>query len=76
MLFRSEFDAPATVTLMTERRDRPPWGLEGGQDAEVGENLLLRDGVSRPLPNKCTVEVQAGDRVIIKTPGGAGAGRS
>ncbi|AWV88305.1 hydantoinase B/oxoprolinase family protein [Bradymonas sediminis] len=70
-----EFDAPATVTLMTERRDRAPWGLEGGEDAKVGENLLVRDGVTRQLPNKCTVEVQAGDRVIIKTPGGAGAGR-
>lgn len=71
-----EFDAPATVTLMTERRDHAPWGLEGGEDAKVGQNLLLRDGTTRPLPKKCTVEVQAGDRVIIKTPGGAGAGRS
>src|SRR5690554_272382 len=71
-----EFDAPATVTLMTERRTRAPWGLEGGEDALVGENLLQRDGQIRQLPGKCTVEVRAGDRVIIKTPGGAGAGRA
>lgn len=71
-----DFDAPATVTLMTERRDRAPWGLEGGEDAKVGQNLLRRAGKTSRLPNKCTLEVQAGDRVIIKTPGGAGAGRT
>jgi N-methylhydantoinase B len=71
-----EFDALATVTLMTERRDRAPWGLMGGDDAQNGENLLVRDGKESRLTNKCTVQVEAGDRVVIKTPGGAGFGRA
>ncbi|MFP4597009.1 MAG: hydantoinase B/oxoprolinase family protein [Persicimonas sp.] len=70
-----EFDSPATVTLMTDRRDHAPWGLEGGDDAEPGRNILVRDGRRTRLANKCTVEVEPGDRIIIETPGGGGYGR-
>ncbi len=70
-----EFDSPVTVTLMTERRDHAPWGLEGGEDAEPGQNTLVRDGQRTRLANKCTVEVEPGDRIIIETPGGGGYGR-
>ncbi|MFW5968879.1 MAG: hydantoinase B/oxoprolinase family protein, partial [Persicimonas sp.] len=69
-----EFDSPATVTLMTERRDHAPWGLEGGQSGAPGRNLLIRDGDERRLANKCTVEVEEGDCVRIETPGGGGYG--
>lgn len=69
-----EFTAPATVTLMTERRQRAPWGMEGGASGAPGENLLVRDGQTTPLAAKCTFEVDAGDIVVIKTPGGGGFG--
>ncbi len=68
------FDAPATVTLMTERRALAPWGLAGGSPGAMGRNLLVRDGVERVLPAKCTVEVRAGDVVVVETPGGGGWG--
>jgi len=67
-----EFLAPAEVTLITERRVHAPWGLDGGNDGSRGENLL--DG--QPLPAKITVEVQAGQRLLIRTPGGGGFGTS
>lgn len=69
------FDAPATVTLMTERRLNAPYGLAGGQPGQPGRNLLIRAG-SQPeaLPPKCTIEVSTGDRVRIETPGGGGYG--
>jgi N-methylhydantoinase B len=35
-----EFLAPATVSLLTERRRRRPWGLAGGDDGATGRNLL------------------------------------
>jgi N-methylhydantoinase B len=70
------FDGPATVTLMTERRRRGPWGLQGGGDGAPGRNVLIRDGDEEELPAKCTVEVEAGDAIRIETPGGGGHGAS
>ncbi len=65
-----EFQQPATVTLLTERRSVSPWGLQGGGGGAAGENRLN----GRLLPAKCTVEVKAGEQLTIKTPGGGGFG--
>jgi len=63
-----EFLAPAQVTLLTERRSHRPWGLFGGQAGLAGENRLN----GRILPAKVLLRVSAGDRLLIKTPGGGG----
>jgi N-methylhydantoinase B/oxoprolinase/acetone carboxylase alpha subunit len=68
---------PATLSLITERRASRPWGLEGGSPGANGENWLWPDGDEsqrRPLPDKVTVSLQAGDAVQILTPGGGGYG--
>ncbi|HEX9775293.1 MAG TPA: hydantoinase B/oxoprolinase family protein [Actinomycetota bacterium] len=65
----------ATLTLQTERRSSRPWGLAGGADGAAGRNALVRGGAKRELPDKCTVEVEKGDVVIVETPGGGGWGR-
>ena len=67
-----EFLEPAQLTLLTERRRFAPWGLSGGEDGAKGENLL--NGQS--LPGKCSLTVDAGDRLEIRTPGGGGWGLS
>jgi N-methylhydantoinase B len=67
-----EFLTPARVTLLTERRTHRPWGLAGGGDGAVGENLLN----GRPLPGKISFAVQPGDRLTVRTPGGGGYGRA
>ncbi|OOZ40069.1 5-oxoprolinase [Solemya pervernicosa gill symbiont] len=64
------FLAPASATLLTERRRHRPWGIAGGDDGAVGENRLNGEA----LPSKVTVEVKAGDLLEIKTPGGGGYG--
>lgn len=67
----------ATVSLITERRMSPPWGLAGGGDGAVGENWLLRggdEGRAERLPDKCTVRLEAGDVLRMLTPGGGGWG--
>jgi N-methylhydantoinase B len=70
-----EFQEAATVTLVTERRRRPPWGLRGGGPAEPGQNLLVTsDGGQMTLPGKTSIRVRPGDRVRIETPGGGGWG--
>jgi N-methylhydantoinase B/oxoprolinase/acetone carboxylase alpha subunit len=68
---------PATLSLITERRVHPPWGLAGGGPGAVGENWLWPGGDEsrrEPLGDKVTVELGAGDVVCVLTPGGGGYG--
>ena len=62
------------VTLLTDRRVRAPYGLAGGEPGQSGENVLIRNGMEIPLPGKGTVELNAGDTLSIRTPGGGGYG--
>jgi 5-oxoprolinase (ATP-hydrolysing) len=66
------FLAPATVTLLTERRKRAPYGLHGGEAGAVGINMLERDERVTQLPGKVTFEARVGDVLSICTPGGGG----
>lgn len=70
LLREYQFLAPASVTLLTERRQHAPWGLAGGHDGRPGYNILN----GRPLPGKVSMQVQTGDRLLIQTPGGGGWG--
>lgn len=67
-----EFLAPATVTLLSERREHAPWGLAGGSDAKPGVNWLN----TTVLPGKICLPVQPGDRLSIASAGGGGWGRA
>ncbi len=70
-----EFLVPATVSLMGERRRVPPWGLAGGGPGACGEDWLIRRGGGpERMPGKATFDVQAGDRLLVRTPGGGGWG--
>jgi len=62
------------VTLLSERRKFPPYGLAGGGAGECGENIFVRNGVEFPLPSKGTVLLKADDIIIIRTPGGGAYG--
>ena len=61
---------PATLSLLTDRRRHSPAGADGGADGAPGENLL---GGERLTP-KCSRELEAGDVVTVRTPGGGGWG--
>lgn len=65
---------PATATLLTERREIPPSGAAGGREGRRGRNLLLRDGETFPLSAKTRVDLDAGDLLVVETPGGGGWG--
>ena len=70
------FLAPATVTLLTERRRLAPAGRQGGGSGRPGVNRLIgADGVERTLPSKITLRVAPGDRLTVETPGGGGWGQ-
>lgn len=69
----------ATVSLITERRVSQPWGLAGGEPGAVGDNWLLPGGDesrAERLPDKCTIQLEAGDVLRMLTPGGGAWGRS
>ena len=71
-----EFQGAAEVTLLTERRHLAPWGLAGGEPGERGSNHRVRAGAApEPLAGKCRLQVRAGDRVRVATPGGGGWGK-
>ncbi len=65
-----EFLAPATVTLLSERRSLAPWGLQGGHDARPGINRLN----GQALPGKICCQVNVGDVLHVETAGGGGWG--
>lgn len=66
------FLAPATVTLLTERRKHAPYGLWGGSAGMRGVNALESAGERRELAGKVTLDVSVGDVLCIHTPGGGG----
>jgi N-methylhydantoinase B len=68
------FEVPTEVTLLTERRRFPPYGLQGGEPGRCGENRLFHDGQERVLPGKVHFRAMPGDRLQIASPGGGGWG--
>jgi N-methylhydantoinase B len=69
--------ADCTLTVQSERRENPPWGLAGGRPGAVGHNILRRaDGTEVELPSKGSWQLNRGDRIRIETPGGGGWGQA
>jgi N-methylhydantoinase B len=71
-----ELLGPAQVTLLTERRVFPPYGLSGGGPGAKGRNVIIEGGIERELPGKCNIHVSAGTVLRIETPGGGGWGKA
>lgn len=67
--------ADATVSFMTERREMAPWPLNGGGPGAKGRNAVVHGGRRRERPGKDRLEAQAGDVIVLETPGGGGWGR-
>ncbi|KAJ2903553.1 hypothetical protein MKZ38_009678 [Zalerion maritima] len=91
-----EFRIPVQVSILSERRVYRPYGLEGGEDGQVGLNIWVRRTERRKeaedgkevgekeeteieerrisMGAKNTAAMNAGDRIIVCTPGGGGWG--
>ena len=64
------------VTLLSDRRERGPWGLAGGGEGKPGAASVIRtNGSIQDLPGKFNVRLKKGERVRIETPGGGGWGK-
>ena len=63
--------APLEVSILSERRQKQPFGLDGGGPGAVGVNLHNGSAVA----SKTHFRAEAGDRIRLETPGGGGYGR-
>ena len=69
----------ATVSLLAERHESQPYGLVGGDPGASGAAFLLSDGSNSDadaerLPAKVVRELDAGEVLSVRTPGGGGYG--
>ena len=69
-----EFLCPGEITILSDRRETAPYGLQGGQPGTPGMNSLVRGKKRVSLPGKVRLNVRRGDRLEILTPGGGGYG--
>ncbi len=70
-----EMLCPGQVTILSDRRERGPYGLQGGENGKPGRNMLVGpDGSERELPGKASEWVESGTTISIRTPGGGGHG--
>ncbi len=68
---------PLEVSILSQRRTTPPYGVAGGEPGGLGRNLVRRSGQPREeeLPSIAMLTLNPGDRLTIETPGGGGYGR-
>ncbi|MBT5909239.1 MAG: hydantoinase B/oxoprolinase family protein, partial [Opitutae bacterium] len=71
------FEEAMSVSLLTQRRTEGPEGIAGGQSGQPGKQILVRaDGSREELGAVDKFEAKPGDRLLLLTPGGGGAGQS
>ncbi|KAF0223588.1 MAG: 5-oxoprolinase [Rhodospirillaceae bacterium] len=70
---RLQFLEPMTAAILSNRRRIAPFGLKGGGDGQRGINRVERaDGSVQDLPGTAQIQVEAGDVLVVETPGGGG----
>lgn len=62
--------ADMEVTVLSERRKNPPYGILGGGSGLCGKNYVVKDGISIEKSSKFTDKLKCGDILIVETPGG------
>ena len=73
---RIQFREAMTAAMLSTRRETAPFGLNGGEDAAKGETIVIRsDGTTLTLKGRDETQLDAGDSILIATPGGGGFGR-
>ncbi|MCP4663240.1 MAG: hydantoinase B/oxoprolinase family protein [bacterium] len=69
------FLEPVALSLLSQHRTQAPYGVAGGEPGAVGRQRLVRpDGEVRELRGCDQADIEAGDRLILETPGGGGWG--
>jgi 5-oxoprolinase (ATP-hydrolysing) len=73
---RVRFLESMTAAILSGHRRIPPYGMAGGEPAQVGRNWVERvDGSTLKLGGADKAELVPGDVFVIETPGGGGYGK-
>ncbi len=71
------FLEPVSLTVLTQHRIPAPYGLAGGNPGQTGRQYVIRqDGTIEALAGIDQAHLQAGDAVVMETPGGGGYGEA
>ena len=74
---RLRFLASMDLSILSDHRVVPPYGLAGGQPGQTGKNAIIRaDGAVEALSGTDSVRLHPADCIVIETPGGGGFGRA
>ncbi len=69
------FTEPVTLSVLTQHRIIPPYGMMGGGEGLCGRQWVQKkDGATQKLNWLDSVDLELGDSFIIETPGGGGYG--
>ncbi len=68
-----EFLAPLELSILSQHREYPPYGMNGGASGAPGHQTITNpDGQQTELGGVDGCKVSPGDRLVLKTPGGGG----
>ncbi|WP_417517928.1 hydantoinase B/oxoprolinase family protein [Minwuia sp.] len=74
---KMQFRETMTATMLSSHRIVPPFGLEGGENGETGQNWVERaDGTREEIGGRASADLDPGDAMIISTPSGGGFGEA
>ena len=69
------FLEPVSLSIVSQHRTEGPYGMDGGAPGMPGRQRVVRaDGQIIELGAVDGCEINAGDRLILETPGGGGYG--
>lgn len=69
------FLEPVSLSVLTQHREETPYGLRGGESGYAGGQwVIYQSGVKEKLESVDGRDLDAGDRFVLRTPGGGGFG--
>lgn len=70
------FNQPLDINILSQHREEGPYGLNGGEPGRPGKQYIIKaSGETIKLGGMDSASVEAGDRLVIETPGGGGYGK-
>lgn len=73
---RLRFLEEMTLSILSNHRIVPPYGMAGGEPGMLGRNWIERaDGATHPMSGTDTGPIHPGDIWVLETPGGGGFGK-
>jgi len=74
-LRKLKFHEKMTAAILASHRKVPPFGLEGADNGEVGNQWVIRkDGSTENMEGRDKTDMEPGDIFVIQTPTGGGYG--